>query len=261
MKMYITDAFAEKAFQGNPAAVCILDEERPDSWMGRVAAEMNLSETAFLLKKENGYSLRWFTPEAEVDLCGHATLASAHALWAELGETSEKLAFDTRSGILTAVRTEDGIELDFPLEPVQPCEAEPELLAALGLSTSPAYAGGNRMDRLVLLPDEESLTALKPDFSMLRNVPARGVIVTAPSSRPGIDFVSRCFYPGIGIDEDPVTGSAHCGLGPFWSERLGRSELTALQLSKRQGLLKLHVGSERIRIAGRAVTVLRGELA
>ncbi|MDO3410470.1 PhzF family phenazine biosynthesis protein [Saccharibacillus sp. CPCC 101409] len=258
MKMYIVDAFADRPFKGNPAAVCLLDEERSEEWMQTVAAEMNLSETAFLLPQAGGYSLRWFTPAAEVDLCGHATLASAHVLWTEAGETAETLAFATRSGRLTAVRAGSGIELDFPLEPPQPCEAPPELAAGLGVIGS--YIGRNRMDYFVELQNEDTLAALKPDFAALRGLEARGVIVTARSQREGVDFVSRCFYPGIGVDEDPVTGSAHCALGPYWRGKLGRGELSALQLSAREGRLSLSVGEARIRIGGSAATVLRGEL-
>lgn len=263
--LFHVDAFADHAFSGNPAAVCLLTERRADDWMQSLAQELNLSETAFLLRGDPAWSLRWFTPSIEVDLCGHATLASAHALW-ESGnaDPASSLAFDTRSGRLAASRTADGaIELDFPAEPAAPSPAPPDVLAALGARAGVArWTGRNRFDFLVELADEAAVRAVAPDFPALARAcgKARGVIVTARSGEPGRDFVSRYFAPAAGIDEDPVTGSAHCCLGPFWSERLGKRELVGFQASKRGGFVSVRVGPDRVALGGRAVTVSRGEL-
>ena len=253
------DAFTSKPFSGNPAAVCVLPGERSAAWMQDVAREMNLSETAFLLPREDGFGLRWFTPAVEVDLCGHATLAGAHVLW-ETGRLgpAEEARFHTRSGLLTAVRRGDWIELDFPATPDAPATAPPGLVEALGVE--PRYVGKGRFDFLVELADEQAVRGLRPDFGRLRAVPARGVIVTAPSASAEWDFVSRFFAPACGVDEDPVTGSAHCCLAPFWSHRLGKSRLAARQLSARGGVLRVELAGDRVRIQGQAVTVLRGEL-
>ncbi len=253
------DAFTDKAFGGNPAAVCFLTEPRDDRWMQSVGLEMNLSETAFLLRREDGFSLRWFTPAVEVDLCGHATLASAHALWEEgVAPTDELLRFHTRSGLLTAHRRGDLIELDFPATPETACDAPEGLVEALGVK--PLYLGRSAFDYLVLLKDAEAVRKTAPDFGLLKRVSARGVIVTAPSDDNRFDFVSRFFAPAAGIDEDPVTGSAHCTLAPFWQGRLGKTSMDAYQASARGGVLQVRVEGDRIRIGGRAVTVLRGEL-
>ncbi|HKO56451.1 MAG TPA: PhzF family phenazine biosynthesis protein [Thermoanaerobaculia bacterium] len=258
MRLLQIDAFAEEAFRGNPAAVCILDRERDAAWMQNVAAEMNLPETAFLLAGDGQWSLRWFTPAVEVDLCGHATLASAHALWQEsLLPESETARFSTRSGLLTAARRDDLIELDFPVKISSPVDAPPELLAALGIN-EPRYVGRNQFDYLIEVESEEVVRALQPDHAMLRKLPVRGVIVTSRSST--YDFVSRFFAPGSGIDEDPVTGSAHCALAPFWAERLGKTELLAYQASPRGGVIRIRFLGDRVKLGGRAVTVLRGEL-
>ena len=253
------DAFTDKAFGGNPAAVCLLTEPRDDGWMQSVGREMNLSETAFLLRREDGFSLRWFTPAVEVDLCGHATLASAHALWEEgVAPTGELLRFHTRSGMLTARRRGDLIELDLPATPEAPCDAPDGLAEALGVT--PLYLGRSAFDYLVLLADAEAVRKIAPDFGLLKRVSARGVIVTAPSDDARYDFVSRFFAPAAGIDEDPVTGSAHCCLAPFWQKHLGKAAMDAFQASARGGVLQVVVEGDRIRIGGRAVTVLRGEL-
>ncbi len=256
------DAFTAAAFAGNPAAVCVLPEAREDGWMQRVASEMNLSETAFLRRRTapgDGYELRWFTPAVEVDLCGHATLASAHVLW-ETGRLSpaETARFHTRSGLLTAVRRGEWIELDFPATPEEPAAAPPGLVEAL--VASPRYVGRSRFDYLVELDDEEAVRRLRPDFGRLGEIAARGVIATARSADPGYDFVSRFFAPAAGIAEDPVTGSAHCCLAPFWGRRLGKSELLARQVSARGGVVKVRLEGDRVRIGGQAVTVLTGEL-
>jgi predicted PhzF superfamily epimerase YddE/YHI9 len=259
------DAFTAAAFAGNPAAVCVLPEARDDGWMQRVASEMNLSETAFLCRRaaapapDDGFELRWFTPAVEVDLCGHATLASAHVLW-ETGRLSatETARFHTRSGLLTAERHGEWIELDFPAMPEAPAAAPPGLVEGLG--ASPLYVGRNRFDVLVELDGEEAVRRLRPDFGRLGEIAARGIIATARSADPGYDFVSRFFAPATGIDEDPVTGSAHCCLGPFWGRRLGKSELLARQVSARGGVVKVRLAGDRVRLGGQAVTVLTGEL-
>lgn len=259
MNIYIVDAFTEKPYRGNPAAVCILDAAKPDAWMQSIAAEMNLSETAFLLKEEDGYSLRWFTPQAEVDLYGHATLASAHILWDEQLFGEYEIRFITKSGLLTARKDGDWIQMNFPLEVAEECDPPAGLKEGLGVAFK--YIGKNRLDYLVEIDDEETLRNLQPNFRGLKGIKSRGIIVTSPSRRPGIDFVSRCFYPALGIDEDPVTGSAHCCLGPYWQRKLHKNELTAMQLSKREGYLKLTVLETRVLISGRTITTLRGELA
>ena len=261
MRLLQIDAFTDVPFRGNPAAVCFLDRERDAAWMQDVAMEMNLSETAFLLRRDDGFSLRWFTPTVEVDLCGHATLASAHALWEE-GQlaASETARFHTKSGLLTAVRNGEWIELDFPEKLDQPVEPNRELLQGLG-NPRVVYSGLNALDYIVELESEEAVRTLQPDHANLRTLGVRGVIVTSRASTPEFDFVSRFFAPGSGIDEDPVTGSAHCCLGPYWASRLGRSELTGYQASARGGIVRVRVDGDRVKLGGRAVTVLRGELA
>ena len=257
--IYQVDAFTTTPFAGNPAAVCVLPEPASESWMQDVAREMNLSETAFLVGSEDGYSLRWFTPVVEVDLCGHATLASAHVLW-ETGEarSDETLRFHTKSGLLSARRDGDLIELDFPATPVTACDPPPELIDGLGVS--PVFVGKSIFDYLVELPTEPEVRALAPDFSTLGRVDTRGVMVTSRSDDSECDFVSRFFAPATGVDEDPVTGSAHCALGPYWMERLGKSELAARQVSERGGELRVSVDADRVRIAGQAVTVFRATM-
>lgn len=259
VRMAQVDAFTDKPFAGNPAAVCLLPWERPEQWMQDVAREMNLSETAFLVKQADGYRLRWFTPAVEVDLCGHATLASAHVLW-EWGELrpEQQARFHTRSGLLTAVRRGDWVELDFPATPERPVEAPMDLLAALGVA--PVYVGRSQFDYLVELESERAVRGLRPSFSQLATLGARGVIVTSRTAGEPYDFISRFFAPGSGIDEDPVTGSAHCCLGPFWAARLGKAELLAYQASARGGVIGVRVQGERVQLGGQAVTVLQGEL-
>jgi len=260
--LFHIDAFTDRPFAGNPAAVCLLSEDREAAWMQNVAREMNLSETAFLRRREGHWELRWFTPTVEVDLCGHATLASAHALW-ETGqaEPRETLVFQTRSGRLAAAQRDGSIELDFPAEPASPAKAPPELLAALGISAA-SFIGRNRFDYLVEVKDESAVRGLAPDFGRLRAAGdgTRGVIVTARSEASEQDFVSRYFAPAVGIDEDPVTGSAHCCLGPFWADRLGKKELTGYQASARGGTVRVRVEGQRVFLGGYAVTISRGEL-
>ena len=260
LKITQVDAFTNKPFGGNPAAVCILPEPAEAVWMQQLAKEMNLSETAFLVKEEDGYGLRWFTPAIEVELCGHATLASAHVLWEEgYLQPDEQARFSTRSGRLTADRSGDWIELNFPAVFEEEATAPQGLVEALG--AEPVYVGRHRaMDYIVQMDSEETVRNLKPNFSLLIQIETRGVIVTAASSSPEFDFVSRFFGPKAGINEDPVTGSAHCCLGPFWQKRLGKDTFTAYQASERGGLVKVRVDGDRIRLGGQAVTVLRGEL-
>jgi predicted PhzF superfamily epimerase YddE/YHI9 len=254
------DAFADGPFSGNPAAVVLLPGAAETAWMHQVAAEMNLSETAFLTRRAEGeFDLRWFTPAVEVDLCGHATLASAHALW-QGGHvpTSTPLQFHTKSGVLTATPADGWIELDFPATQVKVAEPPDGLLDALRAQAK--YVGRSKFDYLVEVGSEETVRELKPDFAVLRTIPVRGVIVTSQASTPGWDFVSRFFAPGSGIDEDPVTGSAHCALAPYWSVKLGKNDFTARQLSSRGGTLRLSLVGDRVKLRGRATSVLRGEL-
>ena len=257
------DAFTDTPFCGNPAAVCVLSETRDTGWMQQVAAEMSLSETAFVFFRADGaFDLRWFTPVTEVDLCGHATLASAHALW-ESGQLkrNREARFHTRSGVLTAWKREAWIEMDFPAQPDVSVEPPAELVDALGVR--PTYVGKNRTDYLVELGSEREVRETVPNFQRLAAVPMRGVMVTAvgtPAASGRYDFVSRFFAPGAGIDEDPVTGSAHCCLGPFWRDRLGRNTLTGFQASPRGGIVRLRVDEERVHLSGQAVTVMRAEL-
>jgi PhzF family phenazine biosynthesis protein len=260
MRIFQIDAFADAAFKGNPAAVCLLGSREVDAaWMQSVAAEMNLSETAFARRQDQDWSLRWFTPSVEVDLCGHATLATAHALLEEgILPPRGTARFHTRSGILTAAHDGEFIELDFPATVAQPCAPPDELIEGLG--THPMRVLQNRFDYMVEMANEEDLRALTPDLDMLRRIPVRGIIVTSRASTAGFDFVSRFFAPASGIDEDPVCGSAHCALGPYWAPRLGKTELLAYQASPRGGVLRVTVAGDRVRLAGRAVTVFRGEL-
>lgn len=259
LTIYQVDAFTDRPFAGNPAGVCVLPEAREAEWMQNVAMEMNLPETAFLVRQENGYDLRWFTPTVEVDLCGHATLASAHVLY-ETGQLTpeETAAFHTRSGCLTARKQEAEIELDFPAVPAEAAYAPAGLLDALRVT--PRWVGKNRLDYLVEVGTEAEVRNIKPDNGRLALLGARGVIVTARASSPGFDFVSRFFAPGSGIPEDPVTGSAHCCLGPYWQPILGKAEFRAYQASPRGGIVRVMVEGERVRLGGQAVTVLRAEL-
>jgi PhzF family phenazine biosynthesis protein len=253
------DAFTDRPFAGNPAAVFLLSSTRDDSWMQSVAREMNLAETAFLVRRSDGFDLRWFTPLCEVDLCGHATLASAHALWEDghLPDTASA-RFHTRSGVLTAERRNGLIWLDFPSTPAKPTSPPPELVRGLGVPLG--FVGRTPFDYLAEVSSEETLRALKPDLTLLATLPVRGTIVTARSSTPGYDFISRFFAPAAGVPEDPVTGSAHCALAPFWAERLGRSELTGYQASLRGGVVRVRLAGDRVLLGGTAVTVVRGEL-
>lgn len=258
--IFQVDAFTDQPFRGNPAAVCLLAAPAEAGWMQQVAAEMNLAETAFLHPVTDGYQLRWFTPALEVDLCGHATLASAHVLW-ESGRLAEEetARFYTHSGLLTATRSGDWIELNFPVTPLIATPLPDGLLAALGIEQA-LYTGKTQFDYFIEVADEATVRHLQPDFTVLGRFPTRGVIVTSRATTAGYDFVSRFFAPAAGIPEDPVTGSAHCGLTPYWRARLGKETLVAFQASSRGGVLHVHQSGDRIYLRGQAVTVLYGDL-
>jgi PhzF family phenazine biosynthesis protein len=258
LKLFQIDAFTSNAFKGNPAAVCFMDGARDDRWMANVAAEMNLAETAFLTRGDDGWRLRWFTPTVEVDLCGHATLGSAHAIWSENISSDDVLRFHTRSGVLTAKHDGDMIELDFPAKRAESIAAPAGLFDALGINSA-AYVGRNQFDYIVELSSETEVRALKPDHGVLRQLPVRGVIVTSRGTGD-YDFISRFFAPCSGVDEDPVTGSSHCCLTPYWSERLGKMEMNAYQASPRGGAIRVRLDGDRVKLAGHAVTIFRGEL-
>lgn len=264
--LFVVDAFAERPFSGNPAGVLVLEEPRDERWMQAVASELNLAETSFLYRLPDGtWSLRWFTPVVEVALCGHATLAAAHVLW-EGGRlrADEAAQFETKSGRLKASRGREGIWLDFPAVPAEASE-EPRGLTRVLDDASYRFVGQTRhevereTDYLVEFRSERDVRALRPNLEALASLPAGGLIVTARSDDPNYDFVSRYFAPVLGIPEDPVTGSAHCTLGPFWRDLLGKDELRALQASQRMGVLDVRVDGRRIFLGGRAVTVIRGE--
>jgi PhzF family phenazine biosynthesis protein len=259
MILFYVDAFTDQPFHGNPAAICILEKSLDEKRMQQIASEINLSETAFILAKNDGYSLRWFTPTVEVDLCGHATLASAHILWEQkhLSE-SESAVFHTKSGVLTCKKISEFITMDFPIELALTCPAPEGLKEALKADF--LYVGKNRMDYLIEVKSEEIIRNLEPDLMKLSKIPCRGFIVTARSSSPKYDFVSRVFGPAVGIPEDPVTGSAHCCLGPYWKEKLGKNPLNAYQVSKRGGEIRADVQGNRVLLQGKAVTVMKAEI-
>ena len=259
LRMWQVDAFTDKPFAGNPAAVTVLPEARDADWMQLVALEMNLSETAFLVRRDDGsFDLRWFTPAVEVDLCGHATVASAHVLWQEgFLRPDEQARFHSKSGLLTAERDGDWIELNFPADDPLQIDMPPGLDEALGADVVDVRQG--RHDVLARLADEATVRGLTPDFRAIMSIPFRGVMVTARGSKP-YDFVSRFFGPNAGIDEDPVTGSSFCLLTPYWTPELGKTELLAYQASARGGVIRTSLKGERVLIAGHAVTTLKGEL-
>jgi len=259
--IYQVDAFTEEPFKGNPAGVCLLRGPAEASWMQSVAAEMNVAETAFPLPEGDGFRLRWFTPKVEVKLCGHATLATAHILWEQGVLAPDREArFQTLSGLLTARRRDGLVELDFPARPPlpQPPDWADAVIGALGIK--PVYVGMSAEDIIFEAADEGAVRGVEPDFATLRSLPARGVIVTSRSADRRFDFVSRFFAPAVGVDEDPVTGSSHTVLVPYWAGRLGKTEFTAFQASARGGILHLRLAGDRVKIAGKAVTVIRGEI-
>jgi PhzF family phenazine biosynthesis protein len=262
MKLYQVDAFTTQPFAGNPAAVLVLDEFPSDDWMLSFAGEMNLSETAYVHKLDDGFALRWFTPGGEVDLCGHATLATAHVLWTEqfAANDQDTIRFETRSGSLFAHReaTDGLIRLDFPATPPTAASPPDGLLVALGATAD--FVGKSKFDYVVELENAEAVRTLKPDFRVLADVDARGVMVTSRSDDDRYDFVSRFFCPGLNINEDPVTGSAHCCLAPFWSERLGKTEMVGFQASSRGGAVVVRLLGDRVHLLGSARTIFSGEL-
>lgn len=257
--LFIVDAFTEKPFGGNPAAVCLLDGPRDDTWLQLVAREMNLSETAYVWPEGDALRLRWFTPKVEVALCGHATLATSHVLWSEgRVETGNPIYFDTLSGRLSAARDGEWIELDFPLKPAEETPPPPGLLEALGVKAR--YVGRNSFDYLVEVASEDEVRTASPNFALLGTIPVRGVILTSRSTAGEFDFVSRFFAPAVGVNEDPVCGSAHCCLGAHWQQQLGKNELLARQVSERGGTIRVRVVGQRAMLGGRAVTTVRGSL-
>ena len=255
LSIFQIDAFTKKNFAGNPAAICPLPEWLPDDLMQKIAAENNLSETAFFVKKENLYELRWFTPTFEIDLCGHATLATAFVLFELLGETAEVLKFQTKSGLLEVGRQDDLLILDFPARPAEECEVPGNLVGAIG--KTPMQVLKSR-DYLMVYESEDEIRQITPDFAELLKTGAHAVIVTAKGTT--CDFVSRFFAPEVGVFEDPVTGSAHCTLIPFWAEKLGKEKLFARQISARGGELFCELKNDRVKIGGNAVLYLKGEI-
>lgn len=258
-ELHFIDAFTSSAFRGNTAGVCIPDGPADAMWMQQVASELKHSETAFLFPKDSGWNLRWFTPVKEVELCGHATLAAAFTLW-ETGRVppNEEISFDTLSGILVVRQDGDWISMDFPAEPASISMPVPGLGQALGVE--PLYTGRNKFDYLVELPLADDVCSLEPDMEALTAIRARGIIVTAVSDSPNFDFVSRFFAPSVGIPEDPVTGSAHCCLGPYWGDKLGRTDLVGFQCSARGGVVRVKLNGDRVIIRGHAVHVFAGKL-
>ena len=258
-EIFQVDAFADKPFAGNPAAVCVLSEPADERWMQQVANEMNLSETAFLDEQDDGYQLRWFTPAVEVELCGHATLASAHILWEQGFLPADSPArFYTQSGLLSAVRKNSWIEMDFPAEPAHQADFPEDVFKVFGAEA--LYVGKNRFDFILEFDTAEIVRKMTPNFSLLSDISGRGFMVTSHSDTPEYDFISRFYAPAAGINEDPVTGSAHCCLGPYWAKKLGKNEITGYQASDRGGVVKVRVGKERVYLGGQAVTVMRATL-
>jgi PhzF family phenazine biosynthesis protein len=264
-KCWQVDAFTDRPFAGNPAAVCWLEDEADPQWMQAVAAEMNLSETTFVKRLDqhsqsgNDFGLRWFTPVVEVDLCGHATLATAHALWtAGYASRGRPICFHTRSGALPCVQDGDFIDLDFPATPVTDVLPSGPVTAALGVE--PVFVGRSKYYMLAVVESAAVVRSLKPDFRRVGELPTKGLIVTAPADEEKFDFVSRFFAPALGVNEDPVCGSAHCCLAPYWGERLGKNDLMAYQASARGGVLRLRLKGNRVILGGQAVTVWEGEL-
>lgn len=257
--LFQVDAFTDKPFSGNPAAVCILEKAADETWMQNIALENNLSETAYLYPEKDGFNLRWFTPAVEVELCGHATLASSHILWEQgILSPDKEAVFYTKSGELRARKVQNGIELNFPSTPSRDYPAPVGLLEAFGVNA--IFVGKNKFDYLIEVASEDIVRNLQPDFNLLSKLQVRGVIVTAKSSSDKYDIVSRFFAPGAGVNEDPVTGSAHCTLCPYWTKKLGKPEIKAYQASKRGGELVISMDKDRVRLVGKAVTIMKLEL-
>jgi PhzF family phenazine biosynthesis protein len=256
IKMFQVDAFSGALFSGNPAAVCILKKWLPEDLMQNIAMENNLAETAFVVKENDSYHIRWFTPKAEVNLCGHATLASGHVIFNHLNENGNEIIFQSRSGELKVRKKGKNLILNFPTDTIHEIEMPENIVDAIGLRPVGAYKG--RTDYMLIYQDQAEIDKIQPDFRKLKQTNARGIMVTSPGKES--DFVSRFFAPAVGVDEDPVTGSAHTSLIPYWSKRLGKTELTAIQLSSRRGYLKCKYLGDRVEIGGNAVTYLVGEI-
>lgn len=255
LNIFQVDAFASEVFEGNPAAVVPLDSWLPDHTLQKIAEENNLSETAFFVAENDSFSLRWFTPEGEVDLCGHATLATAHVLFERLGYSDHAIQFQTNSGLLIVEKSDSGYSMDFPATVPTAVVAPSILIDALGVSPKEVLTG---FDYVVVLDNETEVRSVAPDFAKLSQLDLRGVIITSPGDK--VDFVSRCFFPKLRVNEDPVTGSAHCELAPYWSEKLGKNRLMAQQLSKRTGIVGCEVTGDRIVLQGNAVDYLQGKI-
>jgi len=258
MKYYVVDTFADTIFKGNPAGVCLLEGELEDTVMQSIAAENNLSETAFVIKREGYYDLRWFTPKVEIDLCGHATLGSAYVIMNYIDDITNEVRFETKSGALTVKRKEDLYELDFPARKARQITIKTEMEQAISVTILEAWILNNARDLLLLLENERQIKSVNPDFDILKALASHAVTITAQGDT--VDFVSRFFAPNMGVSEDPVTGSAHTGLIPFWAERLNKNEMTAMQLSKRGGTLYCENCGDRVKIAGKAALYLQGEV-
>jgi len=256
IKFYQVDAFTDKLFGGNPAGVCSLEDWLPNEVMQNIAFENNLAETAFFVTNDVDFELRWFTPLAEVDLCGHATLATAHVLFEHLKYNKEKIIFHTRSGELTVTKKKEKLVLNFPIDIVKKTEAPEELIKAIGKKPVEAFKG--KTDYMFVYQTQKEIEDIVPDFELIKNFQARGIVITAKGDK--VDFVSRFFAPLVGIDEDPVTGSAHTTLTPYWAIKLKKQELSAMQLSKRQGKLNCKLIADRVEISGNAVTYLEGSI-
>jgi PhzF family phenazine biosynthesis protein len=256
IKFYQVDAFTDKLFGGNPAGVCPLDDWLPVEVMQNIAFENNLAETAFFIINGDDFELRWFTPVSEVDLCGHATLATAHVLFNHLDYNRDKIVFHSKSGELRVSKSEDKLVLNFPIDIVKKIEAPEELVKAMGIKPAEAFKG--KTDYLFVYNTQKEIEIIHPDFDLIMKSKARGVIITAKGDK--VDFVSRFFAPDVGVNEDPVTGSAHTTLTPYWAVKLGKTELSAMQLSKRQGKLNCKLINDRVEIAGNAVTYLEGTI-
>ncbi|NHZ86215.1 MAG: PhzF family phenazine biosynthesis isomerase [Planctomycetia bacterium] len=255
LSLYQIDAFTSELFKGNPAAVCPLDKWLPDEIMQSIAAENNLSETAFFIPKDNGFHIRWFTPTCEVDLCGHATLATAFVIFNILDYDKDIIKFDSKSGLLKVIKDDDNLILNFPARTPIPCDTPLEIINALNITPIECLKSE---DFIIVLNDESDVQIVEPNFEELRKIGLRGVIITAQSKK--YDFVARCFFPGLGINEDPVTGSAYTQLAPYWATKLGKDLFNAKQLSARGGELICELYKDRVLISGKAVKYMEGKI-
>ena len=258
-KLFQVDAFTNRPFGGNPACVVLLEKEQTEKWMQSVASEMNLSETAFITGKKSPFNLRWFTPAVEVELCGHATLATAHVLYeTEIMQRNERIIFKIRSGILSTTYHNGWIEMDFPAFPALEINKKDEITRALNATPDQVYSSGESI--MAVYDNPEKIHKMTPDFELIKEFKIQGIMATSHSDEPDVDFISRYFAPYVGIDEDPVTGSAHCSLGPFWGERLNKTILNAKQVSARGGTIRVELKENRTVISGQAVTIFTGAI-